>query len=282
MLRRKGQNFDGPKIWLIGGSFFWNQLNVIKRIFTWSTSWSIGHGYSISFWFDSWSGASPQDHRLVIPNQLISLREAWEIRDTLDPNTIYPEDIIFTDERDTIVWRWEISGIYTAKSAYRLLSGGGRIKWRYANIWKCKMPHSVQLFTYFLLKGKLLTREGLRRRGMHIEVQCPLCQNCPVESALHVLFLCPYAIEVWFNIGRLLDRPIFQIAGTVRDVWEASWSAVQSQGGMSKREWTGRFACAAWFIWKQRNKAVFTSEWAEAKVVAVQVIQEMELWKRNC
>lgn len=45
---------NGPRIWSSRGSFFWNQLQSIKRWFTWSTRWNVGDGNSISFWMDNW------------------------------------------------------------------------------------------------------------------------------------------------------------------------------------------------------------------------------------
>lgn len=251
-------------------------------VFLWCTEWSVGDGNSISFWFDSWMGIPVHTSNRDMPLQYLSLREAWPTRHLLDQDRIFPDELTFSGDQDMIVWRWETSGVYTAKSVYRMLSGGGLIKWHFQYTWKSKVPPSAKLFAYFMLHGKILTREVLRRRGMHLGMHCALCQDCPVESIVHVLFLCPYAVTVWFNVALLLDRPIFQIAGTVHQIWEASWAKVQQQGGMSKQDWCSRFICVAWSIWKQRNMVIFRDEYIDAKFVAVKAVQEMSLWKKYC
>lgn len=48
-IRKKGTAASGPKIWNITGSFFWSQLCRIKKLFTWSTTWIVGDGSSISY-----------------------------------------------------------------------------------------------------------------------------------------------------------------------------------------------------------------------------------------
>lgn len=44
----------GPALWSKQGSFFWGDLISIKHLFTWSTTWIIGDGRRISYWYDAW------------------------------------------------------------------------------------------------------------------------------------------------------------------------------------------------------------------------------------
>ena len=41
-------------IWMLKGSFFWNNLMKIRPLFDWSTEWEVASGKGISYWFDSW------------------------------------------------------------------------------------------------------------------------------------------------------------------------------------------------------------------------------------
>lgn len=70
---------------------------------------------------------------------------------------------------------------------------------RFKGIWKARVPPSVKVFSIMLLKGKIPTHDMLRARGIHCEMPCPMCSNCPCESVLHLIFLCPFAVEVWFE-----------------------------------------------------------------------------------
>lgn len=52
------------------------------------------------------------------------------------------------------------------------------------------------------------------------------------------------------------------------------------RGTMPKKEWVVRFACVTWFVWKQRNNAVFNNQLLDALLVATRCIEEMKLWLR--
>lgn len=181
-----------------------------------------------------------------------------------------------------LCWRWGNSGVYTTKSAYKIMSEGGLIQWRLAFIWKCRIPTTVKIFTYLMLKGKILTRDVMLRRVMNYGRHCSMCNNCPTESILHVLYLCPYAVAVWFYVAQLLNRPLMSPAGTVEGIWEKSWGMVNYSGGMSRKEWASRFICTIWFIWKQCNKVVFGEQQVSAQVLAGRCFQEMRMWLSFC
>lgn len=73
-------HIQGPQLFTKEGSFFWKQLHSIKDMFLWSTSWQIGDGMQISFWFDAWRGApikGPTERRPI--HFRISLREAVQL-----------------------------------------------------------------------------------------------------------------------------------------------------------------------------------------------------------
>lgn len=175
-----------------------------------------------------------------------------------------------------ILWHWESSGLYTAKSAYRIMSEGGMIRWRFEFTWKCKILPTAKLFAYLVLKSKILTR------GMNYGIHCSLCQNSPIESIAHVLYLCPYAVSVWFNVAKLLKRPIMKPSGMVENIWNSSWDMVRSTGVMPISEWYVRFICTAWFIWKQRSRVVFGDQCLGTIIVASRCVEEMRLWPLFC
>ena len=177
----------------------------MKYLFTWCTQWEIGDGRRISFWFDVWD-EYPRASRHQIREQNISLQEAWHRRETINPEEASELTIQFSEWDDCISWRWGSQGIYTAKSAYEILCGGGKTRCAYVSAWSAKITPSARIFTYLMLRDRVLTRERLRSRGMQTDLGCVGCQNCPVESLAHLLFLCPFAVEVWFHIASTLDR----------------------------------------------------------------------------
>lgn len=169
-----------------------------------------------SYWFDAWEGLPrAQEKNITIQHPLISLRDAWPCRENIDPMHTRVINLTFNEDRDAISWKWDMHGLYSARSIYKILIGGRKIRWPHHYIWSCKITPSAKIFIYLTLQEKILTRDQLRKRGMHIELACPVCNNCPVESIAHLFFLCPVAIEIWFHISILLYRPIMRIAGTV-------------------------------------------------------------------
>lgn len=201
----------------------------------------------------------------------------------INPNeTLQAEEIEFTSDIDWITWRWEKSGLYTSKSAYKILAEGGKVRWFYKAVWKCKAQPTARIFTYLMLQGKTLTRDMLCRRGMNLPLNCAMCDNCPVESSFHVLFLCPYATHVWFEVARTLGKQIFKPALTISRIWKHSWRMVQAHSTMTQREWTSRFICIVWRIWKQRNAVVFGDQRLPPRILANRCTEEMKMWLKFC
>lgn len=91
------------------------------------------------------------------------------------------------DLEDAIYWKFSVSGEFTTKSIYNSLIDGGKIIWEHERIWKYKVPQTVQIFCCLLLKNRILTKANLKARGMNCETHCNMCNNCPVESAAHLL-----------------------------------------------------------------------------------------------
>lgn len=91
-----------PRIWILQGSLFWNQLLKIKPLFLWSTHWSIGSGAAISYLFDSWTSpimASTSTSTVIRPTRLWSLQKAVE-------NGMLHNISLSTSTQDQIHWRW--------------------------------------------------------------------------------------------------------------------------------------------------------------------------------
>lgn len=242
--------------WSVG--LFSGDMRNLKALFNWCTEWNIGDGNSISYWFDNWNGkprASESD--TTIRQRRISLRQAWPIQLTLQPNRPIQQQVQFTEGDDMLQWKWNKTCLFTTKSAYRILTEEGMTRWHFAKIWKGRIPPTVRIFSYLLLQGKTLTRDVLRRRGIQVDRKCVMCSNCPIESALHLFYLCPYSVEVWFHVGQMLNQQLMKPGLTVEIIWETSWNMVRSTGQMSNMDWISRFLCVAWHIWKKKEHSHF-------------------------
>lgn len=96
-----------------------------------------------------------------------------------------------------LVWWWNSNQEYSAKSFYEMMLSGGKTVCKFEFIWKLKMPPTVRVFAFLCLHDKLLTHETMARSGFHCELNCVLCQSCPLETAIHLFFYCRFAKRFW-------------------------------------------------------------------------------------
>lgn len=142
---------------------------------------------------------------------------------------------------------------------------------------------TVKIFSYLVLKDKILTRDGLSRRGMRIgDLSCVLCTYCERETTIHLLFFCQYASQIWHKVSSTLGIKIMIRGITVEQIWTSSWRAVNSSRSMSRNAWTASFMCTVWHIWKQRNRVIFGDTALRTEVVAQRCVQDFKLWLKHC
>ncbi|GJZ71757.1 reverse transcriptase domain, reverse transcriptase zinc-binding domain protein [Tanacetum coccineum] len=81
-------------------------------------------------------------------------------------------------------------------------------------LWNKLVPRKVNIFIWRALKGRLLVRAELDKRGIDLDsVLCPCCTNA-VESCAHSLIMCDLAMSVWnkvFNWWKLGSVNAFSI-----------------------------------------------------------------------
>ncbi|XP_024043219.1 uncharacterized protein LOC112099922 [Citrus clementina] len=98
-------------------------------------------------------------------------------------------------------WGVSSNGIFSVKSAYELLDdpviNADRNFWRLA--WSWKGPHSIRVFLWLLLHGRLKTRKEFHRRHLVVSTQCDRCGG-PVEDILHTLRDCVMARREYWRV----------------------------------------------------------------------------------
>lgn len=157
----------------------------------------------------------------------------------------------FTAQKDTMRWNCTNQGTYTTGSVYRIMMGIGQVEDKMHRLWKLGVPATVRIFLFLLFKEKLLTYDVMSIRNMGAQAGCQMCMQCPIESVLHLIFLCPNATEVWYEMSVRLGYRIMVPQVTMVDIWETSKSQVNRRGGRIGKEWGVFFACTCWHIWKQ-------------------------------
>jgi zinc-binding in reverse transcriptase len=101
---------------------------------------------------------------------------------------------------DTIIWRWNSSGLFTTQSAYQLLVFRGVIDHNYTVWWSVHVPLKIKLFMWLTHHKKILTKDVLSKRGWLGATQCRLC--AAEEIINHLFFQCSFVQDVWFWMGK--------------------------------------------------------------------------------
>ncbi|XP_019093323.1 PREDICTED: uncharacterized protein LOC104753702 [Camelina sativa] len=104
---------------------------------------------------------------------------------------------------DQYIWLLTKSGEYSAKTGYHAATDRDKpnlpvhnpnFNWN-KNIWNLHCPPKVCFLVWKAMRNALPTGQNLRIRGINPSATCPHCNAD--ESVFHLLFHCPYALEVW-------------------------------------------------------------------------------------
>ena len=113
----------------------------------------------------------------------------------LNFNAIF-ESLVLNPENDSISWSVSSNKIYSVKPCYALLNDGGLKALHARDIWKCKVPLKIKVFTWLVIHDKILSKENLAKKGWMGSIGCVFC-GCAVESSKHIFFQCIVTKEVW-------------------------------------------------------------------------------------
>ena len=103
---------------------------------------------------------------------------------------------------DTWVWRADINGIFSTKSAYQVLKDEQASEVQYLafqQLWDIKIPPRALSFAWRLLWDRLPTKDNLAKRQIQTDSDlCPFCHSKP-ESASHLFFTCDKIQPRWWE-----------------------------------------------------------------------------------
>eukprot|EP00253_Pinus_taeda_P036032 PITA_36032 len=161
--------------------------------------------------------------------------------------------------------RWDPTGSsYTVKSGYQYICNDtyqNPIWNHWQIIWKLEAIPKVKFFNWLLLKGKVLTAENLKKRGIIGPSICPNC--CSAEEIIQHLFLdCPFARRCWINLsslGNINWQPHQSIPETILE-WRKNCPWKDKRSKLVKRIWAIIPHNLLWKIWLTRNKKIFQNK----------------------
>jgi len=227
------------------------------------------NGQSIEIWGDRWIsghfGAKPITHREdehpIHVSELLLPNGTWDeqvLRDQflpIDAATIKRQPV---GRGVADYWAWDLErfGIYTVRSAYKLLH---KRKFEYVlaqqpstsedghwkKVWKLDVPPKVGVFWWRVLNEFLPMKQELHRRHVEPISFCEVCGD-PEESIKHVLLDCTVARLFWQHI-----REAAGVKVLVQN--ELTW-AVDLLSNLHPRRDQAVIMCGMWALWMMRNK----------------------------
>lgn len=194
--------------------------------------WRVGNGESIKVWEDPWLPCGTT-RRPITPRRgiLISrvaelidpITESWDVG--LVESIFWPEDVpkilaipVHAGMEDAIAWHYDSKGIFSVKSAYRVLcddqnrrsrydsaasssKDGAKSKKVWGRIWDMEAPSRLKHFLWHLAHNSLALRVNLKHRGVKVEDdRCFLCHR-DGEDGGHLFFKCKQVRAIWRSAG---------------------------------------------------------------------------------
>lgn len=267
-------------------SFLWRSFSEAKKVLREGALWRIGNGESVVIGQDIWipqastSQIHPPLHDLFLKARVCELINAdsktWNLQllsvvfYEAEASIIRKIPISVNGSPDKLIWRGTKDGTFTVKSAYLLMnqmqqdamgqcstSESHKEVWR--KIWNLNAPNASKMLLWRASHDSLPTNLNLFRRKIRESPFCPICE-CEDESALHALWSCLSAQDVWSLGPRRLQKISF--------VPRHFFDLVSFLFNMLPEEEMEVFTCTTYLVWKRRNSFVFENYFEGPAVIS--------------
>lgn len=159
---------------------------------------SVGNGENTLFWSDRWMHGLSLEEIAPTVTKIVPLRirkkktvaqalhdHSWVagIRGALPMACLVEylqlwdvlEKIVLNHTEDQHQWRFESSGQFSIKSAYRTFFIGSTSFEPWKRLWKSWAPGNYKMFLWLAIHNRCWTADRLEKRGLPHPEQCPLC-----------------------------------------------------------------------------------------------------------
>jgi ribonuclease HI len=138
--------------------------------------------------------------------------------------------------------------------------------WRY-NIWKWDMQLKIKLFIWLAAENKILTWDILQQKGWEGPSRCQLCKH-NTEDINHLFIQCTFTKLVWERIKTIQKYKKNWEGDTLSDCFN-SWTEDKSVSSILA-------ALTCWYIWIERNKAIFENTSPSVLSVVIKTLRSLK------
>ncbi|XP_074323048.1 uncharacterized protein LOC141659993 [Apium graveolens] len=247
-------------------SYLWRSLLQTQDVLKQGMKKKIGNGLSTMAWKVPWlsdledgfieTEAYEQLQHAKVQALLDESQKVWDVEiisdlfNERDKNLILQIPIPVREKEDSWYWALEDKGEFSVKSCYRKLRGNydcvNRLLWR--KIWNLKLPGKIINFLWRACVNVLPTTVALQSRRVIISTNCPWCHEA-AEDAVHVLFQCSIAKEVWCSVG------LYDVIRSVTN--ESVMTIIHGVSNVCTNEQFLMIGLICWSLWSRRNKWVW-------------------------
>lgn len=267
-----------------GASPFWKGVRWAAKAAKVGYMWKVGNGKKIKFWEDLWFGSATLatqiwDLYTISNDQGITISYAWggvdislklaleDVSTLRCPRVWYDlisitSSVNLTEEEDTLIWKHESKGVYSASSLYGIVNFMWVIPINIPAVWKINVPPIIHIFLWLLINNKLLTRDNFNKRQHVPDLTC-------AESTSHLFLECVVTHEIWRNISLITKIGACNVHSI--SCWWVS----------DKPHHVANSVCAAvmWAIWHIRNDLCFSqSRWMGLQAIWRKIASHLDQW----
>eukprot|EP00253_Pinus_taeda_P024025 PITA_24025 len=235
-----------------------NLLQELRPLQDWMEDQKITTLYDISSWNQNrWS----EWKDLHLPQDL---KDLWlNLKSSLSRSA--PTN---KEKDDRYIWD-TCGGSFSVKEGYKSLQNiNPTANWNlHTATWKSECIPKVKHFNWTLLKGKILTAENLRKRGIQGPSICCFCR-AEEESIQHSFLLCTFAQSCWNQLSSPMEvRGKYDQMHNLQKNWKKDFPHSRKGKNNLIRVWKCIPATLCWNLWLARNNHVFNNK--QPKIVNV-------------
>ncbi|XP_024009751.1 uncharacterized protein LOC112084866 [Eutrema salsugineum] len=275
----------------------WRSLLIGRDLLRDHLGWSIGNGKSVNVWSEAWlssssqlspGGPAPKDSlNLMVSDLLNPTTNSWNTQ-KVQAHIPLVKDLVVQikpslhNADDVRIWLRDKSGVYTTKSGYYVALEKSThyvdehpLDWTSA-IWNISTTPKIKTFLWKAMSGALPVGVALAKRIPSINLECTRC-HAP-ETPEHLLFLCPFAQEVWTH------APFKSAPWTLDDEGiAAKWNEATKASCLDSTD-INKGSLAPWIcwnLWKARNKLIFSEITFSVEEVVQKAILNVKEWHKE-